>query len=275
LINEVLRRHPYLCYFQGYHDICQVFLLVLDSPWRAKLVARLSVLRIRDFMLPSLAPTVAQLRLIPDIVSAADPRLRRHLGGTEPFYALAGTLTMYAHNIEGYRDIARLFDVLLAQEPVFSVYMFAQIVLGRREELFDTPSDDSSMLHFILSKVPQKLDLDALIADSVALFNKHPPESLPSWRRISSSSSLKTARSVETCAKQSIDDGRECFNQQLKQLEWMERRDRILKGMWHYRRPARALGLAVAVGILAFYLRRNPGPLSSISAMVSRWLYTR
>ncbi|KAK5187961.1 GTPase-activating protein gyp8, partial [Cryomyces antarcticus] len=29
LITEVLRRHPSLCYFQGYHDIVQVLLLVL------------------------------------------------------------------------------------------------------------------------------------------------------------------------------------------------------------------------------------------------------
>ncbi|CRK37829.1 hypothetical protein BN1723_018658, partial [Verticillium longisporum] len=70
--------------------------------------------------LTSLDPTVDQLRLIPDILAAADPSLKHYLAGTEPFYALAGTLTMYAHDIQAYGDIARLFDVLLAREPVFS-----------------------------------------------------------------------------------------------------------------------------------------------------------
>src|SRR5690606_32154102 len=107
--------------------------LVLQPPARAPLVARLSLLRIRDFMLPTLAPTMAQLRLIPDILRAADPVLCGYLEGTEPFYALAGALTMYAHIIEEYGDIARLFDVLLAREPGFSIYMFAQIVISRRE----------------------------------------------------------------------------------------------------------------------------------------------
>ncbi|KLU81428.1 hypothetical protein MAPG_00517 [Magnaporthiopsis poae ATCC 64411] len=108
LIVEVLRRHPYLCYFQGYHDICQVFLLVLEPAQCPLAVSRLSVLRIRDFMLPNLAPAIAQLRLLPDILRAADPALWRHLSQTEPFFALSGTLTMYAHDVQTLGEIARL-----------------------------------------------------------------------------------------------------------------------------------------------------------------------
>ncbi|PKS08860.1 hypothetical protein jhhlp_003471 [Lomentospora prolificans] len=260
LITEVLRRHPFLCYFQGYHDICQVFLLVLDPPLRAPLVARLSLLRIRDFMLPTLAPTVAQLRLIPDILNAADPSLREHLAGTEPFYALSGTLTMYAHNIEGYRDIARLFDVLLVREPVFSIYLFAQIVLSRREELFDTPADDPSMLHLILSKVPRKLDLESLIAHTIVLFEKHPPETLRSWRHISTSSCLKTARNLETCALESTTGGQAYFQVQLRELRRAERWNELVKQAWMYRRPAKAVGFAILVGLAAVYLRKHPAP---------------
>ena len=239
---------------------------------RAPLLARLSLLRIRDFMLPTLAPTVAQLRLIPDILNAADPKLKRHLGGTEPFYALAGTLTMYAHNIEGYGDIARLFDVLLAREPVFSVYLFAQIVLSRRDELFDTPADDGSMLHFILSKVPQDLDLEAHIADTKTLFEKYPPESLSSWRRISGNSSLKTARSADSCARQSLEDGHRYFEIQRRELRWMEQRNKVIRAMWSYRRPAKVIGLAIMVGLVAVYLRRNPGAVGSVVTYLSRRL---
>jgi len=262
LIIEVLRRYPFLCYFQGYHDICQVFLLVLDPAVRAPLVARLSLLRIRDFMLPTLAPTVAQLRLIPDILDAADPSLRRHLAGTEPFYALSGTLTMYAHNIEAYGDISRLFDVLLAREAVFSIYLFAQIVLSRREELFDTPDDDPSMLHLILSKVPKKLDLETLIAQAISLFDKYPPTSLRAWRRVSSSSCLKTAGCVEVCAGQSLAEGRGYFEAQLRELRCTERWNELIKKARLYRRPAKAIGLAIVVGLAAMYLRKHPAPVN-------------
>ncbi|KAF4836857.1 GTPase-activating protein gyp10 [Colletotrichum siamense] len=271
LITEVLRRYPYLCYFQGYHDICQVFLLVLEPPWRARLVSRLSVLRIRDFMLTNLEPTVAQLRLIPDILNAADPKLKRHLSGTEPFYALAGTLTMYAHDIQAYRDIARLFDILLTREPVFSVYMFAQIVLNRRDELFDNDEDDPSMLHLILSKVPQKMDLEALIASTTVLYERYPPETLSAWRRISKASSLKTARSVEVCAKQTMDEGYSFFERQLAELRALERRQKILRTLWAYRKGAAAAGLAVVVGLVAVYLRRNSSPIAELAAWYAKW----
>jgi hypothetical protein len=78
-------------------------------------------------MLPSLSPALSHLRLLPPILSAVDPELCNHLSQTQPFFALAATLTLYAHDIQEYGDIARLFDVLLARETVFSMYLFAVV----------------------------------------------------------------------------------------------------------------------------------------------------
>ncbi|APA05760.1 hypothetical protein sscle_01g005300 [Sclerotinia sclerotiorum 1980 UF-70] len=253
LIIEVLRRNPYLCYFQGYHDICQVLLLVLPPATRTPSVARLSALRIRDFMLPTLSPALAQLRLIPAIINTVSPALCTHLSQTQPFFALSGTLTMYAHDIQEYGEIARLFDVLLAREAVFSVYMFAQIVLSRSDELFETPSDEPEMLHSILSKLPKPLDLQSLISNTIKLFEEHPPETLPSWRSISSSSVLKTARWSDQVTKQSLQDGQRYFTQQVKELQWAAKRDELFKMVRKYRRPAKAIGVAVLVGIFSYY----------------------
>ncbi|UKZ46917.1 hypothetical protein TrVGV298_001128 [Trichoderma virens] len=262
LIVEVLRRFPYLCYFQGYHDICQVFLLVLEPAARAPLVSRLSVLRIRDFMLPSLSATTAQLRLLPDILARADIELRRHLSSIEPFYALAGTLTMYAHNIERYKDIARLFDVILAREPTFSIYLFAQIVIDRREEILEI--DEPDMLQVILGRVPPELDLDDLIKRSVDLFVRHPPETLRSWHQISGSSVLKTCRDVDDSTRQTLEEGHHYFEKQVKEIQWQELRIGVRRKIWMYRRPVKFIGTAIMVGVVAFYLRRNPTLLQYI-----------
>ena len=279
LILSVLRRHPYLCYFQGYHDICQVFLLVLPPPLRSPAVARLSALRIRDFMLPNLSAAIAQLRLIPDIIRAADPALARHLPRAEPFFALSGTITMYAHDVQSLGEITRLFDVLLAAEPVFSVYVFAQIVIGRRDELFAVPAGEPEILHSVLSKLPQPLGADRLVAGARRLLAEHPPESLPHWRRgVSPHSVLKTARSARDCARQSLDVGAYLFGQQILELQRDERRERILKTLWRYRKPARAVGIAVAFGVLAYWIRRSAmsngvaaGPVQYMTALVSAW----
>ncbi|KAI1498640.1 rab-GTPase-TBC domain-containing protein [Biscogniauxia marginata] len=255
LITEVLRRQPYLCYFQGYHDICQVILLVLPPAARAPAMSRLSALRIRDFMLPNLAPAIAQLRLIPDILRAADPALWRHLSRVEPYFALADTLTMFAHNVPRYGDISRLFDALLAREQVFGLYAFAAIVLSRRPELFALdPVDDADMLHFTLSKLPAELDLEAVISDAARLLADHPPESLPSWRRVSRASVLRTDRGgAAACRSQTLDDGHAFFDRQLSELRWAERRDALLRVAW----SNRAVILAVLVGVGAVYLRRT------------------
>jgi hypothetical protein len=270
LILEVLRRQPYLHYFQGYHDICQVFLLVLEPRSRASAVSRLSALRIRDYMLPTLAPSLAQLRLIPSIIRTVDPKLYNHLPLTQPFFAIPGILTMYAHDIQEYGDIARIFDVLLAREAVFSVYMFAQIILQRADELFEVPADEPEVLHSILSKLPKPLDLETLIANTVKLFEKHPPETLSTWRAISKFSVLKTARSPDQVLKESIEDGEMYFYKQVKDLQWAEQREKVLKTMWKYRRPARTVGLAILVGVLSFWLRKSSGP-SGILGAFWRW----
>lgn len=92
------------------------------------IVERLSVLRIRDFMLPTLTASLSHLSLLPAILAAADPQLYAHLNQTAPFtFALSATLTLYAHDIQEYGDIARLFDFLLANEAVISIYLFAQV----------------------------------------------------------------------------------------------------------------------------------------------------
>lgn len=272
LIREVLRRQPYLHYFQGYHDICQVFLLVLSPGDRAPCVARLSALRIRDYMLPTLSPSLAQLRLIPSLIHAVNPALHAHLPLTRPFFAIPGILTMYAHDIQSYGDIARVFDALLAREAVFSVYMFVAIVLSRADELFDIPSDEPEVLHSVLSKLPHPLDLEGLISRTGGLLTEHPPETLRPWRGISSASVLKTVRKPDQAETQSLEDGKEFFDKQVKELQSAERREKVLAAMWKYRRPAKTVGLAIAVGVLAYWMRRSGWGSSLMGAF---WAWTK
>ncbi|KAI0100844.1 rab-GTPase-TBC domain-containing protein [Nemania sp. FL0031] len=252
LITQVLREQPYLCYFQGYHDICQVLLLALPPPLQPLAISRLSVLRIRDFMLPTLSPAIAQLHLIPNILSAVDAPLSAHLSRNEPYFALADTLTMFAHNIQRFSSITRLFDALLAREQVFALYVFARIVLRRRAELL--AHDEPDMLHFALSKLPPDLDLDAVIAEAAVLFEAHPPESLPAWRRISPASVLKTTRDVGVLSRQSLRDGKALFERQVSELRRAERNQKIMQVAW----TNRTLLFTILIGVGAIYLRKTP-----------------
>ncbi|KAL1619108.1 GTPase-activating protein gyp8 [Neofusicoccum ribis] len=281
VIAEILRRHPRLCYFQGYHDIVQVFLLVLGPSLAVPAVTRLSLLRIRDFMLPSLDAAIAHLNLLPSILYSVDPALCKHLHPAQPFFALAATITMYAHDIQVYGDIARLFDFLLAREAVISLYLFAAIILARKDELLNIPADEPDILHFTLSKLPEPLDIESLITSTVELFTKKPPESLPfgAWRSISPYSVLRTTREPRALTNQTLEEGEELFVKHEKQV----RRAQVYKavvggirrGLWKYRRPAGGFAMAVAVGVLAWWLGRSAdstGYMSTVRQALSMFM---
>jgi hypothetical protein len=264
VIVEVLRRHPSLCYFQGFHDIVQVILLVLGPLQSTAAVRRLSLLRIRDFMLPNISGAISHLHLLPAILYSADPVLYKHLP-SNTFFAISAILTLYAHDIQEYSDIARLFDFLLAREAVTSVYLFAAIVLSRKEELLELdPEEEKDMLHFKLSKLPKPLDLEALINQAATLFTAHPPEKLPmrAWHRISRNSVLKTTRDATALSRQSFEDGQIWFEAQAEEIRKQQRREALLKtlklGLRKYRRPA-ILGITVAIGVFAWWLGRSKG----------------
>ncbi|KAJ5713842.1 uncharacterized protein N7483_011023 [Penicillium malachiteum] len=269
LITQILRNYPMLCYFQGYHDIVQVFLLVMGSQHAALAMAQVSLFRIRDYMLRTLSPAIKHLQLIPAIIEAADPSLRQHLSHIQPFFALAATLTLYAHDIQEYSDIARLYDFLLAREPVVSIYLFAAMILSRKKELLNIPVDEPEMLHFTLSKLPQPLDLDGHILRAEQLFKDHPPESLPHgmWRNISRYSVLKTSRGPSQIYN--VQEAIRLFEQQNRQIHNEERRKQALEFAWKHRRTMGSVTLAILVGAASFYLRKK-GLDASIWAYIGR-----
>ncbi|PWW76410.1 hypothetical protein C7212DRAFT_187435 [Tuber magnatum] len=266
LIVEVLRRHPMLCYFQGFHDICQVLLLVLGPTHAVAAVEHISLLRIRDFMLPTMSPTSDHLQLLYPLLYSIDPKLFHHIYRTQPFFALAATLTLYAHEIQEYSSIARLFDTFLAMDPVFPLYLFAEIVLRRRDELFEIPDDEPEILHSTLSKLPKPLDLDDLISRAVSLLEQQPPESLSTWRKVSSRSVLKTSRNPDK-SPPSLSHAEKLFNQQWRELERARKRKAVFKAIVRKGRIT-LLGLTLLVGIsaigLGFHLQKNGTGIDSI-----------
>ncbi|KAK4955588.1 GTPase-activating protein gyp8 [Elasticomyces elasticus] len=268
VITSVLRAHPVLHYFQGYHDIVQVLLLVLGADAAVSAVARLSLLHIRDFMLPTMSGTESHLELLPAILYAMDPVLCKHLSHTQPFFALAATLTLYAHDIEEYGDIARLFDFLLASPASIPLYLFAVIVESRKSELLEIEEDEPEMLHSILSKLPKPLNLESLIQRTSEIYKQHPPESLPgrAWNRVSANSVLKTTHDSRQLAKQTLADGEKLFEKQALEIkradDWKQRKLRMKQVLNKYeksRKTATYAGATLIVVVVSYWLRNSDG----------------
>lgn len=246
-----------LSYFQSYHDVVQVLLLVLGEYRAAAAVPRMSLLRLRDYMLPTISPARKHFEMVSAIVKAADPRLADHISEAENSFALSATHSLFAHDIQDYGDIARLYDFLFAHEPVMSIYLFATITISRRSELFEMPADQSDILTFVISKLPQSLDIDDLVLETVNLFQRHPPERLRGfiWWRLSSYSVLKTSRSIGD--QQSLEEAERLCERQIRQLHREEVMQKRISFLFKYRRPVLSLTATLLVGAVSIWLRRS------------------
>ncbi|OLL26508.1 TBC1 domain family member 20 [Neolecta irregularis DAH-3] len=184
LIVQVLRRHPGLSYFQGFHDIASVFLLTCGYKTSTDIIDHFVLFHIRDCMLPNLSPVLAYLSLLPSLVKAADYRLGHHISQVEPHYALAPFLTLFSHEILDLETATRLFDFFLASNPLMPIYLLAIILIYRRKEILDISQDDHDILHSVLSRIPPNLPFEDLIESASDLFTQNPPNSFGEWRRI-------------------------------------------------------------------------------------------
>jgi len=61
------------------------------------------------------------------------------------------------------------------------------------------------------------------------------------------------------------------FDRQVKELQWVEKREKVLATMWKYRRPARTIGVAVLVGVLSYWLQRRSGGISGLLGVIAGW----
>ncbi|TKA50488.1 hypothetical protein B0A53_06205 [Rhodotorula sp. CCFEE 5036] len=166
-ILTVLRRHPALHYFQGYHDIVSVLLLTLEEDdLLIPATERLSLHVVRDSMGPGLEPTLGYLKqasfrslIVHRLVKAIDPELYDVVSqaASMPFFALSWALTLLSHDLDSVAVLARLFDFLLAHNPSMICHLVVAILLTKKDDLVsvsETCEGDPAIIHSALSQLP-------------------------------------------------------------------------------------------------------------------------
>ncbi|RUS17552.1 hypothetical protein BC937DRAFT_89821 [Endogone sp. FLAS-F59071] len=176
MLVEILWRNPRLHYYQGFHDVCTCFLLVLGKRGAIPAAENVALFFLRDAMLDSFDPVSRQLSLVTTLLSLEDPELHQFLTSNNimAFFTLSWVLTWYSHDITDFRKVVRLFDLFMASTPLMPVYVACAIVLSRRRDLFVQEPD---MVHTFLCSLPQDLtiDIDEIVASAVELERKFPP----------------------------------------------------------------------------------------------------
>ncbi|KAI9314244.1 rab-GTPase-TBC domain-containing protein [Dichotomocladium elegans] len=185
VITHVLRTHPRLHYYQGFHDICSVFTLVFNERDASILMEHVALFYIRDAMLDSLEPILRQLTMLDTLIQKEDPKLHDHItsAGVLPYYCLSWVITWFSHDLNDLQKILRLFDLFLSSAPLMPLYMSAAIVLAQRKRILAEESD-MSLLHTLLTNASKEQQhhhvdvLEQLIETALRLETAYPPLTL-------------------------------------------------------------------------------------------------
>ncbi|KAJ2793917.1 GTPase-activating protein gyp8, partial [Coemansia helicoidea] len=156
VVSGVLRSYPWLSYYQGFHELAMTFLCVFGSPRPAVEAAKMAALFfVRDAMGSSLDHVMQQLDLLYVLLEAACPRVHALLAALDvpPFFAISWVLTWFAHDVESFADVCRLFDHLIVSPPLQVVHVAAALIRLREAEVLACERDFAAV-HTALAALP-------------------------------------------------------------------------------------------------------------------------
>lgn len=187
IVNAVLAAHPEeLHYYQGYHDIASVLVLVLDQEWLAfSVLEHLSLHHIKDYLRPTLASVIERLSLLYPLLKRAG----RHAlvdclndVSVEPYFAISWLITWFAHDISKFAHVTRLFDLFLSSHCLMPLYFGAALMIHFESDILNWQRD-YAVYHSSLLRLPEKIssrELDRVIRLTLQLQARVTPDSLHS-----------------------------------------------------------------------------------------------
>lgn len=179
MIIRVLSHNPSLHYYQGYHDICLTFLLMMDEESAFRLVNTVSNTHLCYYMEESMQRTSHQLEIIYLLLNREDGQLHEHLVRSEvgTIFSLSWVITWFSHVLSNFDDITRLFDYFISSHFLMPIYLTVSILIYKKDAILNIDCDMASM-HQYLTGIPhnERLPFDQLVDDSLRLSVKYPPE---------------------------------------------------------------------------------------------------
>ncbi|KAI9595024.1 hypothetical protein BDF19DRAFT_423070 [Syncephalis fuscata] len=166
----VLESDANLHYYQGFHDVCSVFLNVLgDSS------AKDATLTVAHAMASNLEPVMDQLQLLYPLIDFIDSELAKFLIASETpvYFAVGWVLSWFSHHVSHLDQAARLFDLFISTNPIMPLYVAAQVVAAQRDELL-AGECEFTVVHHRLSNMPTKLLTNELLNKAVLLYQQFP-----------------------------------------------------------------------------------------------------
>lgn len=281
VVIRILRTNPELSYYQGYHDICTVFVIIFqnDLEMLFRVVNTFTLCHLRDFMMPNIDSTIQMLRLIPELTFKVDRSLHEEalMDNLEPFYCLSPLITLFSHDVVNFSTICQVFDFIIASGSISAVlYLYTSLLSIKKDQIFEKISmvEDSDcfskhdLIHDSLSKFLKSIsaeDVDIGIKHSLKYVNKFPLSSLKTFKKINQYSVLKTSPPINEINQDVLLDRIQLSDSALlsKQIEAVKRITTTSKGnkglfsfknMLSSKRNQHLFTVSITIGILSLLL---------------------
>ncbi len=185
MINAVMVQHPELHYYQGYHDILSVLVMVItdDESLCFAVAERLTLAFLGDCTLrPDFTSLTLLLELLLPLVKAFDAEAGAVLedAGVHAYVCLPWVITWWSHDSKDLGRCARMYDAFLAAPPVFPLYVAAAMIARARPELLALEERDFASVHTHLARLAARDDLpvEELIVEARRMLRRRPPHAL-------------------------------------------------------------------------------------------------
>jgi hypothetical protein len=187
VIIGVLRRHDGLNYYQGYHDIISILLIVLipqadgiaDMDKALEVVievaSRVSLHLIRDNMTVNMEPSMGHLKVLRNLLRDVDHSMSVEVEAASslPYFALPWLISLFAHELD-YRLSILVFDYILARSPSSVIYLAVALIVHAKT---DSSNEDAAEKHHSFSQLPSRItaeSLPSILQQADLLSEKHP-----------------------------------------------------------------------------------------------------
>jgi len=188
------RNHLDMHYYQGYHDVASVHLLVLGVALAEHTLEAHSKLLLSKYLEKTIDSTSKTVALIPVILKNADEKVSQILikNHVQAFFSMSWIITAFAHDIDDLELVCRIFDVFISSHELFPVYFSAALILHptvKKELLRLNKSKKSagSEMHTYLKGIPKLLyltkkktkgpgiDVESIVRSALELVNTISP----------------------------------------------------------------------------------------------------
>lgn len=252
LIVRILYERSDYRYYQGFHDVCLTFLLVLGD--EAFPVIRYICQRgsFHNYLLYTLEESVLyELDNLYVLLFLHDYEVEKRMREAElgTLFALSWPLTWFSHALHHYSQIVLFFDFLLCSHHLMPIYISAALVSERRGEILDC-EPEMPLLHKLLNEIPSKMNCYRILDTARILYGRYPPAVLIELRKEYLQMCERQHRQKNVLEKLE-------FAQQQTTKGLKERRSSLRLNVYEVVKPFAVCSSIAALAVAYYYIQRT------------------